>query len=303
MLAISSSSNADQPAVPGALNAESGDGLGLPGSNAAMKAFLEGLQLQTEQMYAQIQWEQQTRISWSEIERQQFEEMQAHVQQLIFDSYQLRSTIFQTPIPNVSPDVLVKRHRDWVHEELIGRLSEPRVPLNPRSRLVLRTEQYVGYEIAIDVYDDLIASGILLLPRMQPGERRPVVVCQHGLEGTPMDTISREPDAYRIYKAFAEELVRKGFIVYCPQNPYRGGDRFRVLQRMSNPLGRTLFTYIIAQHQQTLDWLVSNPQLILSELHFMGFRMAGRRQCEYPRLLENIRRSSVRVISPTGHAQ
>ena len=30
-------------------------------------------------------------------------------------------------------------------------------------------------------------------------------------------------------------------IVYSPQNPYRGADEFRVIQRMANPLKKTLF--------------------------------------------------------------
>ena len=38
----------------------------------------------------------------------------------------------------------------------------------------------------LDVYPDVFASGILLVPKdLKPGERRAVVVCQHGLEGQP----------------------------------------------------------------------------------------------------------------------
>ena len=40
----------------------------------------------------------------------------------------------------------------------------------------------------MDVFPDVIAYGILLLPKdIKPGEKRPVVVCQHGLEGRPQD--------------------------------------------------------------------------------------------------------------------
>ena len=38
----------------------------------------------------------------------------------------------------------------------------------------------------MDVFPDVIAYGILLLPKgIKEGEKRPVVVCQHGLEGRP----------------------------------------------------------------------------------------------------------------------
>lgn len=77
---------------------------------------------------------------------------------------------------------------------------------------------------------------MLLIPRgLQEGERRTIVVCQHGLEGTPFDTISREPRAWSTYKAFSEQLVMQGYVVYAPQNPYRGGDQFRARLRCHAP--------------------------------------------------------------------
>ena len=108
------------------------------------------------------------------------------------------------------------RLRDWVHDELIGRLTAERLPPRPRSRRVLDTGEYTGYKIVLDVCEDIIAAGILLLPNnLAAGEERPLVVCQHGLEGTPWDTISRQPQAYASYKAFSEELVKQGFLVYA----------------------------------------------------------------------------------------
>jgi hypothetical protein len=118
------------------------------------------------------------------------------------------------------------------------------------------------------------------------GERRPLIVCQHGLEGTPRDTISREPRPFASYKAFSEELVKRGFIVYAPQNPYRGGDRFRVLQRMSNPLGRSLFSYIIAQHEQTLDWLATLQWVDARRIAFYGLSYGGKTAMRVPPLVE-----------------
>ena len=47
-------------------------------------------------------------------------------------------------------------------------------------------------------------------------------------------------------------------MVFAPQNPYIGGDRFRVLQRKANPLGLSLFSFITS-HQRILEWLGSLP--------------------------------------------
>jgi hypothetical protein len=42
----------------------------------------------------------------------------------------------------------------------------------------------------LDVFPDVIAYGILLLPKnLKEGEKRPVVVCQHGLEAHCQDVI------------------------------------------------------------------------------------------------------------------
>ena len=80
----------------------------------------------------------------------------------------------------------------------------------------------------------------------KPGERRPVIVCQHGLAGVPADVINADPasEGFRYYKAFAARLAERGFVVFAPHNPYRGGERFRQLQRKANPLGKSLFSII-----------------------------------------------------------
>tara|TARA_B100000686_G_scaffold203746_1_gene210570 strand:- start:535 stop:1368 length:834 start_codon:yes stop_codon:yes gene_type:complete len=148
---------------------------------------------------------------------------------------------------------------------------------------VLDEEPFLGYEVVLDVFPDVIAAGVLLLPKgIKAGEKRPLVVCQHGLEGKPMDTISRAADVYRAYKAFSAELCKRGFIVYAPQNPYRGEDRFRTLQRKSNPLRRSLFSYIIPQHEQTLDWLATLPYVDAQRMAFYGISYGGKTAVRVP---------------------
>ena len=102
----------------------------------------------------------------------------------------------------------------------------------------------------LDVFPDVIAYGILLLPKdLKPGEKRPVVVCQHGLEG-PAAGHRSASRASQSYNDFAGKLAERGFITFAPQNLYIFKDRFRTLQRKANPLGKTLFSIIVPQHQQ-----------------------------------------------------
>ena len=186
-------------------------------------------------------------------------------------------------------------YRTRVHDDLIGRLpaANPSA-MHPRSRKVIDKPSHVGYELTLDTYDrsgeasSFIAGGILLLPRnLKAGERRPVVVCQHGLEGVPMDTITTNPEdrAYAPYKGFSTALVERGFIVYAPQNPYKGYHDFRVIQRKSNPIGRSLFSYIIEQHRQTLHWLADLPFVDSERIAFYGLSYGGKTAVRVPPLL------------------
>ena len=101
-----------------------------------------------------------------------------------------------------------------------------------------------------------------------------------------MDTVSREPRPFGAYKAFAEELCRRGFIVYAPQNPYRGRDRFRSIQRKANPLGLSLFSFIIEQHRQTLEWLARLPNVDADRIAFYGLSYGGKTAMRVPPLLD-----------------
>jgi hypothetical protein len=263
------------------------------GSASAIEDFAEGLGIVASFDKPPPKWKLSPKSNRPTAEqnqarqKRQFDELQGHVQDLMRKSPQVRDLRWLKGPAKLSDwEATGRRHRERVYDELIGRLPDRRLPARPRSRLVLDHPRYRGYEVALDVFPDVIASGLLLLPRDQkPGERRPVVVCQHGLEGTAMDTVSRKPRAFRFYKAFAEELCLRGFVVYSPQNPYHGRDRFRVIQRKSNPLGRTLFSYIIPQHEQTLAWLSSLPQVDPKRIAFYGLSYGGKTAMRVPPLV------------------
>ena len=151
----------------------------------------------------------------------------------------------------------IEPYRDIFRKQVIGAFDQPRLPFNPRSRQAYDMPTWTGYEVVLDVFPDVIAYGILLLPKdLQPGERRPVVVCQHGLEGRPQDIVTGDNPAYH---DFAAKLAERGFITFAPQNLYIFQDRFRTLQRKANPLQKTLFSIIVPQHQQIVDWLSTLP--------------------------------------------
>lgn len=180
----------------------------------------------------------------------------------------------------------IEPYRETFYKDVIGRFDLPLEKPNPRTRKVYDEPTYAGYEVQLDVFPNVFAYGILLLPKdITPGERRPVVVCQHGLEGRPQDVADPKVD-HPAYHRYACRLAEQGFVVYAPQNPYIFKDRFRTLQRKANPLGKTLFSIIVPQHQQTVDWLASLEFVDPQRIAFYGLSYGGKTAMRVPALVK-----------------
>ena len=223
-------------------------------------------------------------------QRRAVQELDSFTQQLLHDAERVRDKLVWSHLNHSNGFFQVAAtNRDYFWRQVIGKIDAPKLPPNPRTRPIYDQPKWTGYEVMLDVWPDVFAWGYLLVPKdLQPGERRPVVVCQHGLEGLPEDTVTEDPKStgYKYYRAFAARLVERGFIVYAPHNPYRGGDAFRVLQRQANPLGLSLFSFIIAQHEVTTDWLASLPFVDPERIAFYGLSYGGKTAMRVPAVVE-----------------
>ena len=218
-------------------------------------------------------------------------ELETFTQRLLVTTELERKAQFWDKLPlkslaDFEKHTLGERDRFW--NEVIGRLPNPNLPMNARSRFVRETDKVTIYEVTMDVWDDVFAWGWLCLPKdLNPGEKRPIVVCQHGLEGIPEDTITTDETqkAYGPYKAFTLRLAEQGFITFAPHNPYRGKDAFRTLQRKLNPLGLTLYSVINGQHQRILEWLKAQPFTQPDKIAFYGLSYGGKSAMRTPAVL------------------
>lgn len=176
--------------------------------------------------------------------------------------------------------------RDKFWDEVIGRFPPASEPLKVRSVKLYDEPKFTGYAVEIPVWKDVVASGVLLLPKdLKEGERRPVVVCQHGLEGKPDEVV--DPKIKSVYNSFGAQLADRGYIVFAPQNPYIGVDRFRLLQRRLHPLGKSLFGVIVRQHERILEWLGTQPNVDPERIAFYGLSYGGKSAMRLPALLTN----------------
>ena len=211
----------------------------------------------------------------------QFHEIDRHTQWLLRESPFVRKQFYKPDTSSVAKfEASNEKYRTQFYDDVIGRFDRKRLPLNARSRKIYHTEKWVGHEVVLDVFPNVIAYGILLLPRdLKADEKRPVVVCQHGLEGRPQDIIQGD---HRAYHDFAAKLAERGFITFSPQNLYIFTDRFRTLQRKANPLKKTLFSVIIPQHQQIVDWLKTLSYVDKERIAFYGLSYGGKTAMRVP---------------------
>ncbi len=224
-------------------------------------------------------------------QKRQVAELVGHTQRLLRFSEYKRADSFWKKLPADDAAKWSEQchpHRNQLWNDIIGKFPPANLPVNPRSRKFIETDKWTGYEVVLDVWTDVFAWGYLLVPKdIKKGERRPVIVCQHGLEGLPNDVVTRDKSqrAFRAYKGFAAELADRGFVTFAPHNPYRGRDAFRVLQRKANPLGRSLFSVIIAQHNRIIDWLEALPFVDKSRIGFYGLSYGGKTAMRVPALV------------------
>ncbi len=269
----------------------SGDGEGSPGSGAALRALLQGLNVRGRLKPSGPEpRDQRPKFDSSVRLHRQFEQLidftQAAVRRSEFVREKFWSKADKSSIEKWQQSAEPYRRYFW--EEVIGKFPDPSEPMQARTRKIYDEVNFTGYEVVLPVWPDVYAYGILLLPKdLKPGERRPVVVCQHGLEGRPQDVIKpTDPVAEHYYHSFAARLADHGFVVYAPQNPYIGEDKFRSLQRMANPIKRSLFSVILDQHQRTLDWLTEQPFVDPKRIGFYGLSYGGKTAVRVPPLLE-----------------
>jgi hypothetical protein len=231
----------------------------------------------------------------------QVREIERHVQQLVQISDRTRDAFFlHKAAPELAAKAWTYAHfepkpfepfaagtspfREIFWREVIGKIDDALPPPNPRTRKVYDRPKWIGYDVMLDTGDDTFAWAVLLLPRgLQPGERRPVVVCQHGRRGMPADVIEARQEAYH---DFAARLAERGFIVLAPHNLYGQEPLYRQISRKGNTVKLSMFSMILRHHQQWLAWLATLPNVDSQRIGFYGLSYGGETAVRVPPLLD-----------------
>jgi dienelactone hydrolase len=266
---------------------KSGGGTGPAGSDSFLATFLR--RLASAELSAPQAAPQHLRTEFDPLPRlhRQFRELADLSERLVNEGPRIRAEYFskvdrRNGLEKYSESIAP--YRAEFRDRIIGAFDGPLLRPAPRSRLAYDDAAFRGYQVVLDVLPDVVLYCILLVPKdVAPGERRPVVVCQHGLEGRAESTVQGDNTSYR---DFAARLARRGFITVAPQHLYRGGDRFRTLQRKANPLGKSLFSVMTAQHRQLVDWLATLPWVDPRRIAFYGISYGGKSAMRIPAQLD-----------------
>jgi dienelactone hydrolase len=268
----------------------SGDGQGGPGSDPALLALLRSLGVHGG-LKPSGPAPRDLRVGFNPAAREhrQFKQLRDFTQRAVMECETIRKKFWAqadaSSVDKWQQSTTVYRRYLW--EEILGKLPPPSEPLAAQTRKIYEEVNWTGYEVLLPLWPDVFAYGILLQPKgMKAGERRPVVVCQHGLSGRPQDLIKPDAVGEHYYHRFAADLADHGFVVYCPQNPYLGGEKFRHLLRLANPLKLSLFSFILSQHERTLDWLDTQPYVDTGRIGFYGLSYGGKTAVRVPPLLD-----------------
>ena len=221
-------------------------------------------------------------------QHRQFDELVDYTQNLLGPATKKRQDFFWSKLDTSSLDKFKKSQaplRDYFWDNIIGKLPAPTKPMNPRTRLIMEEPKWKGYEVVLDLYDEVICYGILLVPNdIKPGEKRPVVVCQHGLEGRPMDVVNPKVKT-NYYNSFGADLANRGFVVFAPQNPYIFQNDFRQFCRKANPMGLHIYSFIVRQHERILEFLNTLPFVDGTRIAYYGLSYGGKVAMRIPSLL------------------
>ncbi|MDE3260216.1 MAG: acetylxylan esterase [Gemmatimonadota bacterium] len=263
---------------------------GRAGADVTLEAFLKALGASSSSVSSSSVLPTRVREGVSQKARfkRQFDQLLDHTQFALSEA-EFRRAGYWTEAGGSDTGIdaeLVEEYRRRLWDDVIGPLPPISLSPNPRTRLFYDHPEVRAYEVVLEVYSDVFAYGILLIPKsIRKDEKHPIVVCQHGLEGRAQSVV--DPNGPRHpYRNFAYDLAREGFVTYAPQNPYIGQDAFRVLQRKANPLKLSLFSFIVRQHEQTLAWLSSLPYVDAGRIGFYGISYGGKTAMRVPALVK-----------------
>lgn len=173
-------------------------------------------------------------------------------------------------------DLTPARYRQRIVESL-ERVTGPPLPLAPerrvRTRLGVDRPTHAVYQVVLQSVPGIDVAGYLLVPH--GAQRRPAVICQHGLGGRPEYLVGLDDEW--LYDRVAQRLAEKGYVTFAPFMTWGwGGTPGRdALVKRAYALGVTPNRFEVAQLQAIIDFLQARPEVNSDRIAFYGLSYGG----------------------------
>jgi len=222
------------------------------------------------------------RISQADMDRvrnAQFRQLEQAYSILVANSYGERkkrwSQVNQSSLEHYYASTEAKLN---AYFDFIGRYPAPSMPLRAFSKRIAEyeTEKFSGYHLSVEVYPGVSAYGILLLPKgLKAGERRPVVITQHGMNGGPQYAIGlTDASQDQYYHRFGKRLAEQGYVVFAPMICTQDKRRYELAQKAAL-LGKTIVGLELRKISRVIDFLGTVPSVNSSLMAFYGLSWGG----------------------------
>jgi hypothetical protein len=167
---------------------------------------------------------------------------------------------------------------------LLGLPTMIRCPLDPQVTERIETDGYVRERVLLQTEPGVIMPLYVLIPGdLRPGERRPAVLAPHGHSSAGKLSPAGRRDIYAVDDRIAlynydygVQLVREGFVVFCPdargfgerrEGSMQGDDEMRFisgscqqLAHMALPLGQTVAGMWVWDLMRLIDYVQQRPE-------------------------------------------
>lgn len=235
----------------------------------------------------------------AQIANTQFQHWQARLRNLAMEAYAVRQAAWQPPVTSLADFNAWAEKKRELYLDTIGRYAPAEGLLEARSALLYDEPEFAGYRLSVRVYDNVHAYGILLVPKdIRPGERRPVVFTQHGLQGKPEDALGviPNPNADSVYDRFGWKLARRGYLVFAPMISVQTAIDRSNLARRSHLIGLTPQGMEVRKFGRVLDYLSTLEFADAERFAFYGLSYGG-----YTALWTAPAEPRFKVIVSSGH--
>jgi dienelactone hydrolase len=214
----------------------------------------------------------------AKIANAQFAQWQARLRNVAMEAFAVRESAWRTTARTLPEFEAWAKPKRELYLDMIGRYPQPEGPLAAQSTLLYDQPEFTGYRLSVNVYSNVHAYGILLVPKgIAAGERRPVVFTQHGLQGKPEDALGVIPDpkADAYYDRFGWKLVKRGYVVFAPMISVQTATERSALARRSHLLGLTPQGMELRKFGRVIDYLSTLNFVDPERFAFYGLSYGG----------------------------